>query len=181
MQRADYDQMQKDDQSSGSSEPNQIPTFASPLFLVSCLPQPSLLTGKPVQNPYKSDHFRECDFFNHSATNTYNFNALKCTDSAPECSYDPNRESSIQNCLIRKNTDDFKNTPSTTNMTAATYQTNSSGRPDAILYAERKYQGAKTCSRRRRRLTSRFALTRANTRSSRTRPRAQDLLPIRTE
>src|SRR5687768_15347789 len=33
-----------------------------------------------VQNPYKSDHFRECEFSNASATTTYNFTALKCTD-----------------------------------------------------------------------------------------------------
>jgi len=33
-----------------------------------------------VQNLYKSEHFRECEFFNGSATTTYNFTAIKCTD-----------------------------------------------------------------------------------------------------
>jgi hypothetical protein len=36
------------------------------------------------QNPYKirtkSDHFRQCDFFNGFVSTTYNFNVLKCTD-----------------------------------------------------------------------------------------------------
>jgi hypothetical protein len=42
---------------------------------------PSLLSPKKsVQNPYKSDHLRECEFFNTSASTTYNFNMLKCTD-----------------------------------------------------------------------------------------------------
>ena len=35
---------------------------------------------KSVQNPYKSDHFRKCEFFTPCASITYNFNALKCTD-----------------------------------------------------------------------------------------------------
>jgi len=38
------------------------------------------VSEKSVQNPYKSDHFRICEFFNASASTTYNFNALKCTD-----------------------------------------------------------------------------------------------------
>src|SRR5688572_16972436 len=35
---------------------------------------------KSVQNPYKSDHFREYEFFIASVLTTYDFNALKCTD-----------------------------------------------------------------------------------------------------
>jgi hypothetical protein len=35
---------------------------------------------KSVQNPYKSNHFPECEFANHSSSTTYNFNVLKCTD-----------------------------------------------------------------------------------------------------
>jgi len=35
--------------------------------------------GKSVQNPYKSDHFCECEFFTCSASTTCNFTALKCT------------------------------------------------------------------------------------------------------
>jgi len=35
---------------------------------------------KSVQNPYKSDHFHECEFFTSFVAITYNFNALKCTD-----------------------------------------------------------------------------------------------------
>ncbi len=44
---------------------------------------PALLGGPPqksVQNPYKSDHFREYQFSNHSAAGTCNFSALKRTD-----------------------------------------------------------------------------------------------------
>jgi len=37
-------------------------------------------TQKIRTKPYKSDHFRECYFSNYSASTTYNFNALKCTD-----------------------------------------------------------------------------------------------------
>jgi len=36
--------------------------------------------SKSVQNPYKSDHFRKCEFFTPVIPTTYNFNALKCTD-----------------------------------------------------------------------------------------------------
>lgn len=39
-----------------------------------------LISQKSVQNPSKSDHFRECESFSFSATTTYNLNALKCTD-----------------------------------------------------------------------------------------------------
>jgi hypothetical protein len=35
---------------------------------------------KSVQNPYKSDHFRRYEFFNCSASGTYNSDTLKCTD-----------------------------------------------------------------------------------------------------
>src|SRR5687768_1078146 len=35
---------------------------------------------KSVQNPYKSDRFCECEFFNVCVPITYSFNALKCTD-----------------------------------------------------------------------------------------------------
>jgi hypothetical protein len=35
---------------------------------------------KSVQNPYRSDHFRECEFSIASASTTCNFTALKCTD-----------------------------------------------------------------------------------------------------
>jgi hypothetical protein len=35
---------------------------------------------KSVQNPYKSDHFREREFFTLVTSTTYNFTALKCTD-----------------------------------------------------------------------------------------------------
>jgi hypothetical protein len=48
------------------------------------------LPEKSVQNPYKSDHFRECDFFNHSVSTTYNFNALKCTDFPAPLYLNPN-------------------------------------------------------------------------------------------
>jgi hypothetical protein len=37
--------------------------------------------GKSVQNPYKSDHFHECDVFTPMPPTTYNFDPLKCTDS----------------------------------------------------------------------------------------------------
>jgi len=50
-----------------------------PAFLSSWLPYKSG-SSKSVQNPYKSDHFRECEFFTPVISVTYNFNALKCTD-----------------------------------------------------------------------------------------------------
>src|SRR5687767_13446396 len=49
------------------------------------------LSRKSVQNPYKSDRFREVQFFNYSVSTTYGFTALKCTDfplhPAPTQSY----------------------------------------------------------------------------------------------
>ena len=48
-------------------------------------PHPSLLNGLPrksVQNPYKSDHFRERDFSTAVRSTTCNVTALKCTDSS---------------------------------------------------------------------------------------------------
>jgi hypothetical protein len=50
-------------------------------FIPAFLRDPGL-AQKSVQNPYKSDQFREVQFSNTSAANTYNFNALKCTDFA---------------------------------------------------------------------------------------------------
>ena len=48
---------------------------------------PGLRNPSQTQNPYKtrtkSDHFRESQFSNDSATIVYNFNALKCTDFLP--------------------------------------------------------------------------------------------------
>jgi len=35
---------------------------------------------KSAQNPYKSDHFRECEFSIPVTSTTYNSNTLKCTD-----------------------------------------------------------------------------------------------------
>ena len=63
----------------GSTRSRRTPLSRSfPYFL------PSLLSPVRPKNPYKtrtkSDHFRICEFFNHSASTTYNFNALKCTD-----------------------------------------------------------------------------------------------------
>lgn len=38
---------------------------------------------KSVQNPYKSDHVCECEFFNASTSTTYSLTALKWTDFIP--------------------------------------------------------------------------------------------------
>lgn len=44
------------------------------------LPGTSGVTTESVQNPYKSDRFRELQFTTGYGAATYNFNALKCTD-----------------------------------------------------------------------------------------------------
>ena len=55
--------------------PHRLLDSLSPGFLRDSVP-----SQKSVQNPYKSDHFRECEFFSCSASIVCNFNAVKCTD-----------------------------------------------------------------------------------------------------
>ena len=73
--------------------------------------------AKSVQNPYKSNHFRKSQISRHSATNTCNFNALKCTDFLHMGTSATRASSSA----IRTNPDDSQISHFTTNSAPMSY------------------------------------------------------------
>ena len=71
--------------------PASARSCCSPLFLkVPRARRLQLLHGNPSKIRPKSDHFRECKFFNCSVSTTYNFSTLKCTDFWTHRNLNPN-------------------------------------------------------------------------------------------
>jgi len=60
----------------------QRPSHRVLAFRIPALLRKADLSQKSIQKPPKSDHFTTLQFTNYYYAATYNFNALKCTDSS---------------------------------------------------------------------------------------------------
>ena len=70
-------------ESARRSDPSGRDRAISPAhaFLISWPPKRSFSRQKSDQNPAKSDHFRECEFFSYSPSTAYNFSPSRRSDS----------------------------------------------------------------------------------------------------